>query len=755
MTTPHLSIEAAAETLGRYGYTVKKHGARWLAAQGAESPKVFDTDQLIRLAAEYVESRQPAPSTAPAAPDDSLPLGALLGALDTHAQALPKPLPTTHSIPRPAGLPERFLCPIDLVTPGRYQPRTTFDAAELAELAASIAEHGILTPLMVVANEAGRLELVAGERRLRAARQLGLRFVPVDVRSMTLRQVAEISGLDNIQRANLSPAEEGAYFSRLLAELGISENELSKRLGKNRAYIQQRRAIASAAPEVLAALADGELTFSQARAIAQAAPGQPKAQAQALTKVRELTKSGKRVTETEAKNVTEKIVLTKAKKDLEALGWSVEVNYSYTLIFAQGERPRVWTGPEILEAVAAQRRPASGEAQGKASTEDMAAVRARYRRVDTRFGWIGLATGWSDAPTFYAPGEIAAVATLVREELAALAARYAASGWILATRDDTEGHFDAKGTHGGYRSLWGWDAAVDYVAQIEAGKVKDESALASTYRQPSYVPKCSACKRESGTLQHIDGRTLCADCAAPIVAAQQARLSAARQRVDRALGPWLRAAPAGALAFLVAAIVGDAIDENETASNLLDQAAHYLDSIDDYLEAGETLADAEPTVAALLDRPAADHLLITEWSADEAASYVGQAPRAADSLDADGYATVAQAVRLLAQALAPTPAAEPAAAPGSSPAAPHTTPIDRIRVTLDAIARWWDTVTEDTPAEEIRVNLAELRVLAKDLETYADAPDLSDAAYEALAHQIGDLVVQLDEVLASIREVAP
>jgi len=362
MTTPHLSIEAATETLGRYGYTVKKHGARWLAAFGAESPKVLATDELITLAAEHAAAdtpRRPAAAEPAAPPPDTLPLGELLGALDAHARALPRPLPTTHSIPLPAGIPARFAAPLDLITPGRYQPRTQFDAAELDELAASIAEHGILNPLLVFASEAGKLELVAGERRLRAARQIGLAFVPVDVRSYTLRQVAEISGLDNIQRANLSAAEEGAYYNRLMAELGISENELSKRLGKNRAYIQQRRAIASAAPEVLAALASSELTFSQARAIAQAAPGQTKAQSQALTKVRELVKNGKRVTETDAKNAAEKIVLSKAKKDLEALGWQVAEPYGGFTIWAPSEKPRQWTGAEIIEAVATQRRPSS------------------------------------------------------------------------------------------------------------------------------------------------------------------------------------------------------------------------------------------------------------------------------------------------------------------------------------------------------------------------------------------------------------
>ena len=758
MTTPHLSIEAATETL-------------------------FATDELITLAAEHAAAdtpRRPAPAEPAAPPPDTLPLGELLGALDAHAHALPRPLPTTHSIPLPAGIPARFAAPLDLITPGRYQPRTQFDAAELDELAASIAEHGILNPLLVFASEAGKLELVAGERRLRAARQIGLAFVPVDVRSYTLRQVAEISGLDNIQRANLSAAEEGAYYNRLMAELGISENELSKRLGKNRAYIQQRRAIASAAPEVLAALASSELTFSQARAIAQAAPGQTKAQSQALTKVRELVKNGKRVTETDAKNAAEKIVLSKAKKDLEALGWQVAEPYGGFTIWAPSEKPRQWTGAEIIEAVATQRRPSSELPPAAADAATLQALKTRYHVTQDHKPWIGLSIAY-ELPTFYAPAELPAIVDQVQRDVDALTARAAAAGWTL--KIDASGiyslaNFVFSHPKGAKHSVWGMAEAEKGLAGIEAGKIK--TTPAPGYQSPTY--KCEQCKKEIRDYEFVDGRKLCKADAKKARAAIEARKERIAADVRHILEPWLQTAPPDALRLLVAAFRPTPYspgDREKAAAGYRAARGGQLmgDLLATVVERADQYHDHPVYDAATARAPKAQRVL-TEWSDDEAASYVGQAPRAADSLDADGYATVAQAVRLLAQALAPadgvlpgsTPAAPgqaptepptavdgPASAPGAladpgEAGAGDTPPIDRIRAALDSIAAWWDTIDETTPAEEIRVNLAELRALDKDLETYADAPDVSDAEYEALSHLIGSLTTQLDEVLGSIRE---
>jgi ParB family chromosome partitioning protein len=288
---------------------------------------------------------------------------------------------------RPPGLAEYAAIPLAWVDRGRYQPRETFDQAELDELADSIREHGVITPIVVFVNERGRYELIAGERRVRAARTVGLVEVPARIVEADLPSIHELSLFENIQRENLSPIEEGKGFERIIQELGISEAELARKLGKNRAYIQQRRAIATAAPEVIAALSENAITFSQARAIAQAAPGEEKAQKQALTKVRELTNQGKRVTEHEARAAAEKVILKTRKLALEALGWKVEEAYAYTLIYAQGERPRVWTGAEILEAIETSRRPAGGEAPGQASAADMEAVRMRYK-VSNHYAWI-------------------------------------------------------------------------------------------------------------------------------------------------------------------------------------------------------------------------------------------------------------------------------------------------------------------------------------------------------------------------------
>lgn len=613
-----------------------------------------------------IDQAAPRPATTPAAPPSSLPLAELIFALDAHAAGLPRPLPTDHPIPLPATLPQRFDAPLDLITPGRYQPRVTFDQAELDELAASIAEHGVLTPLLVVANEAGRLELVAGERRLRAARQIGLAFVPIDVRSYTLRQIAEISGIDNIQRAGLSAAEEGAYFNRLISELSISENELSKRLGKNRAYIQQRRAIALAAPEVLQALAAEEITFSQARAIAQAAPGQAKAQQQALTKLRELAKQGKRTTETEARQVAEKIVLSKQKKALEGLGWIVSESYAYTVIWAPSERPRPWTGAEILEAIEAKRRPAGKRPSdgGAAGGEALQVLRLKYRTARECSPWFGLAPGYNQLPTYYAPAELPALAEPIAEAWAALVARYAAQGWQLNVVGGADYcTIEAKAAHA-YRSMYTWEDAEQYIAQIEAGKVKDEKPKGAVVAAPR---KCDGCKKPNATLEYVDDRQLCKACATKVKKEIAARKERIATEVRGVMEAWLLAAPPDALRLLGALLGSRSWDdkgrqERAAALRAADPATLAATVQQRVVElAVEYHASPVYDVAA---QPAAQPAPPADFDAalldlvGDPRLFVGQTRRALPLLDRQGLATVAGAIKAIARRLPDVPPVE-------------------------------------------------------------------------------------------------
>ncbi|MDQ2995716.1 MAG: ParB/RepB/Spo0J family partition protein, partial [Chloroflexota bacterium] len=667
-------------------------------------------------------------------PANTLPLIDLLVALEQHATHLPTPLPTDHPIPLPHGLPTRLEVPRELVKAGRYQPRTSFDETELEELAASIKEHGILNPLIVFASERGDLELIAGERRLRAAALAGLSFVPVEIRSSTLAQIAEIAGIDNLQRANLSRLEEGRYYNRLIDELQISENALATRLGKNRSHIQQCRAIASAASEVAIALDSGAITFSQARAIAQAAPGDPKSQKAAVLKIAAMTKQGRRVTEADARQAAETVVLANAKASLAALGWGVHEAYAYTLIWAPSEKPRQWTGVEIIEAIAQQRTPSATPPSAMADKTQIDILTFRHQVDKNHAPWIGLHKDWNQLPVFHAPSELAPLVAAIQRDIDAIVARYAAAGWTLtATAQFGDGHFEATGVNGGYRSMYGWKEAEQYVKQIETGTVEDAPALrAASYKQPARAMiACDQCKKKEEGLQtrHIQNRWLCDVCAAPVLAAQQARLATEELRIEQAIGDWLRSAPAGALPLIVGTLGGDTLDEDMDAGTVITHCARYiLASID---EAGEDddLAEDAPSVAALLG------LL------PRSTPHAGQAPEVAPALPAD---VVARASREPAPLRPESPAAQPADFLGDIDVT-ITRPLDPIRADVEAISDW--TMIDGWSRDCTRAKLGDLADLRKRLDAFADAPDVVDDAFDDLSAEIGELELLISEWL--------
>jgi ParB family chromosome partitioning protein len=145
-------------------------------------------------------------------------LGRGFGALIPQAPS-PKPL-------------ERSL-PLDQVGPNPWQPRVEFDDERLREMAESIREHGIVEPL-VVRQRHGSFELIAGERRLRAARLAGLQAVPVVVRDMDDREALEITLIENLQREDLSALEEAGAYVRLMEEFGVTQEDVARRVGKSR-----------------------------------------------------------------------------------------------------------------------------------------------------------------------------------------------------------------------------------------------------------------------------------------------------------------------------------------------------------------------------------------------------------------------------------------------------------------------------------------------------------------------------------------
>lgn len=158
-------------------------------------------------------------------------------------------------------------CPIERIDANPSQPRTRFDAEALDELAESIREAGIIQPLVVSETGDGRYALIAGERRLRAARLAGLVSVPVVVRQAAGENAFVIALVENIQREDLDPVEQARAFSRLASDFGMTQDEIATRVGRRRTTIANSLRLLKLEPEVLDAISDGRLAEGTARAL--------------------------------------------------------------------------------------------------------------------------------------------------------------------------------------------------------------------------------------------------------------------------------------------------------------------------------------------------------------------------------------------------------------------------------------------------------------------------------------------------------
>jgi ParB family transcriptional regulator, chromosome partitioning protein len=174
--------------------------------------------------------------------------------------------------------------PIELIRPGAFQPRRRFAEAELDALAQSIREKGVLQPLLVrpLTNEEADFELVAGERRWRAAQRVGLHEVPVIVRPMADSEALEIALVENLQREDLSPLEEAEAYSRLIDEFGRTQASLAEVLGKSRSHVANTVRLLSLPAAVRRRLEEGELSAGHARALLAA--GDPAALAEQVVR---------------------------------------------------------------------------------------------------------------------------------------------------------------------------------------------------------------------------------------------------------------------------------------------------------------------------------------------------------------------------------------------------------------------------------------------------------------------------------------
>lgn len=173
--------------------------------------------------------------------------------------------PSSDQAPRRADM----LVPVEQVQPNPDQPRRAFDDTALQELASSIAEKGVIQPLIVRKHPSrdGIYEIVAGERRWRASQIAKVHTVPVIIREYTDTEVLEVAIIENIQRADLNPVDEGAGYRQLMQKFGHTQEQLSSVLGKSRSHIANVMRLLNLPEGVRAYLVDGKLTAGHARTL--------------------------------------------------------------------------------------------------------------------------------------------------------------------------------------------------------------------------------------------------------------------------------------------------------------------------------------------------------------------------------------------------------------------------------------------------------------------------------------------------------
>ena len=169
---------------------------------------------------------------------------------------------------RSKGIGEVLNIPILEIKVNPFQPRVEFDDEKLEELAESIRFHGVVQPLTVRREPSGKIELIAGERRLRASKLAGLLEVPCYVRNANDQESLEIALIENIQREDLNALEVGRSYERLIEECSLTHEELSQRIGKKRATISNYLRLLKLPPDVQNALSDQRISMGHARALA-------------------------------------------------------------------------------------------------------------------------------------------------------------------------------------------------------------------------------------------------------------------------------------------------------------------------------------------------------------------------------------------------------------------------------------------------------------------------------------------------------
>ncbi len=190
----------------------------------------------------------------------------VIGAGEARAEApAVTPAPAAQEVSAPQGISNEL--PLHLIVPDPDQPRKTFKHKELEELSLSIREHGIIQPLTVAKRADGKFDLIAGERRFRAAGMLGLQSVPVTYREADVQDKLLLALIENIQREDLSPIEEADGYRRLITEFSLTQEDVAKKVGKARSTVANTLRLLELPEEIRDALAQGLIPAGSARAI--------------------------------------------------------------------------------------------------------------------------------------------------------------------------------------------------------------------------------------------------------------------------------------------------------------------------------------------------------------------------------------------------------------------------------------------------------------------------------------------------------
>jgi ParB family transcriptional regulator, chromosome partitioning protein len=235
-----------------------------------------------------------------------------------------------------ADAPELRDLPLDLIRPNPDQPRTRFDPASIASLAASIADAGMVQPLIVRPLGDGRYELIAGERRWRAAREAGVQTVPAIVRDEAEAERLQTALIENMAREDLSPVDEARACAALVEDLGLSKEGLARRLGRSRSAISNLIRLLDLPDEAIELLSSGELSEGHGRALLMARGNDARRRlardaADGGWSVRETERRAKEASGSSARakvvpHPDQEAALTRAEESLEqALGTGVRV----------------------------------------------------------------------------------------------------------------------------------------------------------------------------------------------------------------------------------------------------------------------------------------------------------------------------------------------------------------------------------------------------------------------------------------------